>query len=67
MCSYKDYSWFWIPIVGPHIGAILGVIIYMLFIEVHWPVETDEALATDVIVTTPEKRKEKYSRANNLE
>ena len=38
--SVNDYLWFWIPIVGPHIGAILGVVIYVLFIEAHWP-ETD--------------------------
>lgn len=65
--SYKDYTWFWIPIVGPHIGAIFGVIIYMLFIEGHWPAEADEVLATAVIVNTPEQRKQKYSRANNLD
>lgn len=35
--SYKDYTWFWIPIVGPHIGAILGVLVYKLCIEAHWP------------------------------
>jgi len=59
--SYKNYSWFWQPIIGPHIGAIFGVIIYMLFIEIHWPNEADEVLATDVLVTTPEQRKEQYS------
>jgi len=33
----------------------------MLFIEIHWPNEADEVLATDVLVTTPEQRKEQYS------
>jgi len=35
--SYKGYTWFWIPIVGPHIGAILGVLVYTVCIEAHWP------------------------------
>lgn len=39
----------------------------MLFIEGHWPAEADEVLATAVIVNTPEQRKQKYSRANNLD
>ncbi|XP_065566968.1 aquaporin-7-like isoform X2 [Artemia franciscana] len=34
--TVNDY-WFWVPIVGPHVGAILGVFIYILCIEVHWP------------------------------
>lgn len=35
--SYRDYHWFLIPILGPHIGAILGTVIYMLFVGLHWP------------------------------
>ena len=34
-CRYSDY-WFYIPIIGPHIGAILGAITYTLAIENHW-------------------------------
>jgi len=34
--SYKDYTWFWIPIVGPHVGAILGVIVYIVLVGAHW-------------------------------
>jgi len=39
--SYRNYNWFWVPIVGPHIGAILGSLIYLLLVEIHWPVEHD--------------------------
>ncbi|XP_014677028.1 PREDICTED: aquaporin-3-like [Priapulus caudatus] len=35
--SYRDYNWFWIPVVGPHIGAIAGALLYQLFVGVHWP------------------------------
>lgn len=28
-------AWWWVPIVGPHIGAILGVAVYMLLVELH--------------------------------
>ena len=32
----KSY-WFWVPIIGPHIGAIIGSILYDLLIGLHWP------------------------------
>ena len=63
MHSYKDYSWFWVPIIGPHIGAIFGVIIYVLFIEAHWPNEADEALP----VTSPQRENNQNSKATNQE
>ncbi|XP_057370629.1 aquaporin-9-like [Daphnia carinata] len=31
--SIRGYNWFWIYLVGPHIGAILGVIIFNLFLK----------------------------------
>ena len=34
-----DY-YFWIPIVGPHIGAILGALVYIFVIEMHHPIDT---------------------------
>lgn len=29
--------YFWIPIVGPHIGAVLGALVYIFMIEMHHP------------------------------
>ncbi|XP_033750705.1 aquaporin-9-like [Pecten maximus] len=37
--SYNRYSYFWVPVLGPHIGAILGTIVYDLCVGFHWPDE----------------------------
>ncbi|GAV08641.1 AQP1 [Ramazzottius varieornatus] len=29
--------WFWIPVVTPHLGAVLGLVIYQAMIGNHWP------------------------------
>ena len=29
--------WFYVPIIGPHIGAIVGSLLYDLFVGLHWP------------------------------
>lgn len=39
--SFRNYNWFWVPLVGPHVGAILGAVLYLLLIEVHWDPELD--------------------------
>lgn len=31
--SFRGYNWFWIFIIGPHIGAILGVCIFQLLLK----------------------------------
>jgi MIP family channel proteins len=31
--SFRNYTWFWIPIVAPHVGALLGVWLYDFFID----------------------------------
>jgi len=35
--SFQNWSWFWIPVLIPHIGGIVGALLYTIFIEVHWP------------------------------
>ncbi|KAI1712531.1 major intrinsic protein domain-containing protein [Ditylenchus destructor] len=44
--SYRNYGWFWIPIVGPLIGGVLGGWIYRLAIGIHIPQDEYEAVAT---------------------
>lgn len=31
--SFRDYNWFWIFLVGPHVGAILGVCIFHFLLK----------------------------------
>ena len=33
--SYNEHNWFWIPVVGPHIGAICGAFLYLLLVGIH--------------------------------
>ncbi|VDK47093.1 unnamed protein product [Cylicostephanus goldi] len=35
--SYRDYCWFWIPIVGPMIGGVIGAWLYEFVIGFHLP------------------------------
>jgi MIP family channel proteins len=35
--SFKDYGWFWIPIIGPFFGAVLGGWLYQLTVGIHDP------------------------------
>lgn len=38
-----DY-WFWVPIVGPHIGAILGAFMYILMVGNHTEAVEEETV-----------------------
>lgn len=35
--SFRHYNWFWVPVIGPHIGAIVGAWFYTLAVELHCP------------------------------
>jgi glycerol uptake facilitator-like aquaporin len=32
-----NYGWFWVPILGPYLGAIVGALGYLLFVGNNWP------------------------------
>lgn len=36
-------GWWWVPIVAPCVGALLGTLIYQLMVEVHHPATSQEA------------------------
>ncbi|KAB7506263.1 Aquaporin-10 [Armadillidium nasatum] len=33
--TVEGVVWWWVPIIAPHIGAVLGMLVYTLFIEMH--------------------------------
>lgn len=37
MCLRAGCGWWWVPLVAPCIGALVGTLIYELLIEVHHP------------------------------
>jgi len=58
--SFNNYMWFWIPLLGPTIGAVLGALLYKLFIEIHWPAE-------DIKLITVEEMKLISDGSRNLD
>ncbi|KAK3108103.1 hypothetical protein FSP39_001229 [Pinctada imbricata] len=40
--SYRDYNWFWVPIVGPMAGSFLAYCVYSSLIKYHWPEEHEQ-------------------------
>lgn len=45
--SFRNYNWFWVPIVGPMVGSFLGWVVYYFTIEHHWPPEDEDSLNED--------------------
>ncbi|XP_013774154.1 aquaporin-9-like [Limulus polyphemus] len=39
--SHRNYNYFWVGVIGPHLGAIIGGWMYYLGVELHWPDEED--------------------------
>jgi len=34
--SFRNFNWFWVPILGPHLGAIIGFAFYEICVGIHW-------------------------------
>lgn len=43
--AVRNYTWWWVPIMGPHIGAIVGALFYNICVGLHWPEPVDARYA----------------------
>lgn len=48
--SYRSYKWFWVPIVCPMIGALIGAWLYEFFIGFHIPDEPETTYIHKMII-----------------
>lgn len=46
--SANNY-FFWVPIIGPHVGAIIGAILYVLLLGSHFVHDTDPVYVREVV------------------
>ncbi|KAH7717503.1 Protein AQP-3 [Aphelenchoides avenae] len=62
--SYHDYKYFWVPLIGPMIGAVLGGVVYKVFIGDYVPAVKNlsytpkDSISTITPNALPEKRRE---------
>ncbi|XP_074652912.1 aquaporin-10-like [Tubulanus polymorphus] len=42
--SFRNYNWFWIPLIGPLIGGLLATVVYPLVIGIHLDNEVNDEL-----------------------
>ncbi|XP_025077787.1 aquaporin-9-like [Pomacea canaliculata] len=49
--SFRNYNWFWVPIVGPMVGSFVSWLVYSFFVQLHWPASKEEIIATTNSVT----------------
>ncbi|XP_015793314.1 aquaporin-9 isoform X2 [Tetranychus urticae] len=50
--SLRGYNYFWLPLVAPHIGGIIGSWIYVICISLHWPAQNFDVERTYVEMNT---------------
>lgn len=34
--SFRNYNWFWVPIVGPIVGSLFAAVVYNLVLAIHY-------------------------------
>jgi len=47
--NHNSAYFFWIPLFGPLIGGVIGVMIYTLLISAHWPEDEQIESFDDVV------------------
>ncbi|VDK58329.1 unnamed protein product [Gongylonema pulchrum] len=55
--SYRSFNWFWVPVLGPFIGAAFGGLLYQLTIGFHNPSDTDDIHIRKYEIVATEERK----------
>ncbi|XP_053575754.1 aquaporin-10, partial [Bombina bombina] len=50
--------WWWVPVVAPCVGAVLGSLLYQVFVQIHHPVKESENEQGKETISQPENRKE---------
>ncbi|KAG8186098.1 hypothetical protein JTE90_003180 [Oedothorax gibbosus] len=59
--SLRDYNYFWVPVVGPHVGAVLGAWVYRLLVR--WPAEGGDTASYDLPLQNFKPKEDKGSLA----
>ncbi|XP_033120628.1 aquaporin-7-like isoform X2 [Anneissia japonica] len=50
----RGIHWWWVPIVGPFVGAIVGAITYLIVIEIHNTEDNEDKYTQELVVYTPD-------------
>ncbi|XP_055931045.1 aquaporin-10-like [Argiope bruennichi] len=62
--SFRNHMWFWVPVLGPHVGALLGVLFYSFFIDLtfaNYTMMSSEAEEDEKLVQSSEHEDQNIS------
>ncbi|XP_039268296.1 aquaporin-3-like [Styela clava] len=63
----QNWSWWWVPILGPLMGGVLGAFVYLFVVGLHWPPpetplsEKKEANSTEIVTHSPRNPSAEFS------
>jgi len=63
--SFRNYQWFWVPIVCPLIGAALGAWVYQIVLGIHIPDAGEEVSGSEINLLQIAKRVPNYSQVQS--